>query len=87
MKVFSAPKRAEAFFNFILILLLSSKVDRRPRTDIVRGKDSAGESGPNKAGLSLVLIYLFCIGSSLCLILIVNFYLSILPKLELTFLI
>ena len=41
-------------FHYILILRLSNKVDQRPRTDIVREIDSAGDSGPNRADLSLV---------------------------------
>ena len=46
-------------FHYILILRLSNKVDQRPRTDIVREIDSAGDSGPNRADLSLVLFILY----------------------------
>ena len=46
-------------FHHILILRLSNKVDQRPRTDIVREIDSAGDSGPNRADLSLVLFILY----------------------------
>lgn len=46
-------------FHYILILRLSNKVDQRPRTDIVREIDSAGDSGPNRADLSLVLFSLY----------------------------
>ena len=35
-------------FHYILIQRLSNKVDQRPRTDIVRGIDSTGDSGPNR---------------------------------------
>ena len=46
-------------FHHILILRLSNKVDQRPRTDIVREIDSARDSGPNRADLSLVLFILY----------------------------
>ena len=36
-----------------------NKVDQRPRIDIVREIDSAGESGQNRADLSLVLFILY----------------------------
>ena len=34
-------------------------VDQRPRTDIVREIGSAGDSGPNRADLYLVLFFLY----------------------------
>ena len=42
-----------------VILRLSNKVDQRPRIDIVRKIDSAGDSDPNTADLSLVLFVLY----------------------------
>ena len=53
-----APKEPK-LFRYILILRLSNKVGQRPRTDIVRETDSAWDSCPNRADLSLALFILY----------------------------
>ena len=45
--------------QLIFILMQSNKSDRRSKTDIVREIDSAGDIGPNRADLSLVLFILY----------------------------
>ena len=68
--------------HLILILRLSNKVDQRPRIDIVREIDSAGDSDPNTADLSLVLFVLYREALYIQFI-----YLLILPKVGLTIII